>query len=140
MYVLCLHPGLIHKGYVAQRDGTPFEIWGTGKARRQFIYNLDLGKLFLWTLRHYDKVEPIMLCVDEQDEISIKEVAEEVLKAYDFKGEVKFLKEKSDGQFKKTASNAKLRQYLPDFKFTPIDQAIKETVQWFQQNYKTARK
>jgi len=27
---------------------------------------------------------------------------------------------KADGQFKKTASNAKLRTYLPDFKFTPI--------------------
>jgi len=25
---------------------------------------------------------------------------------------------KSDGQFKKTASNAKLRKYRPDFKFT----------------------
>ena len=29
---------------------------------------------------------------------------------------------KSDGQFKKTASNAKLRKYLPDFKFTPMKQ------------------
>lgn len=29
---------------------------------------------------------------------------------------------KSDGQFKKTASNAKLRTFLPDFKFTPIDE------------------
>lgn len=27
---------------------------------------------------------------------------------------------KADGQFKKTASNVKLRTYLPDFKFTPI--------------------
>ena len=31
---------------------------------------------------------------------------------------------KSDGQFKKTASNAKLRQYLPDFKFTDIKQGL----------------
>ena len=29
---------------------------------------------------------------------------------------------KSDGQFKKTASNAKLRKYLPDHQFTPIKQ------------------
>jgi hypothetical protein len=29
---------------------------------------------------------------------------------------------KADGQFKKTASNAKLRSLLPDFRFTPIDQ------------------
>ena len=31
-------------------------------------------------------------------------------------GEVKYLTDKADGQFKKTASNAKLRTYLPDFK------------------------
>ncbi len=29
---------------------------------------------------------------------------------------------KADGQIKKTASNAKLRKYLPDFKFTPFKQ------------------
>ena len=28
---------------------------------------------------------------------------------------------KSDGQFKKTASNAKLMRYLPNFAFTPFD-------------------
>lgn len=28
----------------------------------------------------------------------------------------------ADGQFKKTASNATLRKYLPDFKFTPFDE------------------
>jgi len=31
---------------------------------------------------------------------------------------------KSDGQFKKTASNTKLRKYLPDFKFTDIKQGL----------------
>lgn len=29
---------------------------------------------------------------------------------------------KADGQFKKTASNAKLHRYHPDFKFTPFKQ------------------
>ncbi|CAG5863146.1 unnamed protein product [Menidia menidia] len=47
---------------------------------------------------------------------------------------------KADGQFKKTASNAKLRRYLPDFKFTPFQQALKETCNWFVGNYDTARK
>lgn len=60
--------------------------------------------------------------------------------AFDFKGEVKYLTDKSDGQFKKTASNAKLRKYLPDFKFTPMDRAIQETTDWFRANYETARK
>ena len=48
--------GLIHKGYLAQKNGTPFEIWGTGKALRQFIYSYDLGRLMVWALREYDEV------------------------------------------------------------------------------------
>lgn len=69
---------------------------------------------------------------------------------------------KSDGQFKKTASNEKLMKYLPDFKFTPFHEgepsssiflrrivvdrdlrtsstALQESVSWFVQNYDTAR-
>jgi GDP-L-fucose synthase len=62
-----------------------------------------------------------LFTVSEEDEVSIKEAAEAVLKAADFKGNVIFDTSKSDGQFKKTASNEKLRSYLPDFKFTPFD-------------------
>lgn len=40
-------------------------------------------------------------------------------------GDLKFDKSKADGVYKKTASNAKLRKYLPDFKFTPFDQGEK---------------
>ena len=60
--------------------------------------------------------------VGEEDEVSIEEAAKSVLKAMNFKGKVVFDTSKSDGQFKKTASNAKLRKYRPDFKFTPFDQ------------------
>ena len=133
-------PGLINKAYEAKKNGTAFEIWGTGSPLRQFIYSLDLARLFVWVLREYEEVEPIILATDEEDEVSIKEVAEMILEAFDFKGEVKFLTDKADGQFKKTASNAKLRKYLPGFKFVPTRQAIKSTVDWYVENYDTARK
>ena len=55
-------------------------------------------------------------------------------------GRIEFDKTKADGQFKKTASNAKLREYLPGFKFTPFEEAVRETTAWFKQNYDTARK
>ena len=35
----------------------------------------------------------------------------------------------------KTANNAKLRKYLPDFKFTPFEEAMDTTVKWFMENY-----
>ncbi|CAL1547311.1 unnamed protein product [Lymnaea stagnalis] len=132
-------PGLIRKVYEAKASGTPFVIWGTGSPRRQFIYSLDLGRLFLWVLREYDEVSPIILSVGEEDEVSIKEAADLVVEAMGFTGEVIQDTTKSDGQFKKTASNAKLRRYLPDFKFTPIKQAIKETCDWYEANINTAR-
>ncbi|GFS26355.1 GDP-L-fucose synthase-like [Elysia marginata] len=133
-------PGLIRKVFDAQAGGTPFVIWGTGSPRRQFIYSLDLGRLFLWVMREYNEVAPIILSVGEEDEISIKEAADLVVEAVGFKGEVVQDTSKSDGQFKKTASNAKLRKYLPDFKFTPIKQAIKETCDWYAANADKVRK
>merc|ERR1712025_1345847 len=133
-------PGLINKAYEAKKNGTPFEIWGTGSPLRQFIYSLDLAKLFIWVVREYNEIEPIILATDEEDEVSIKDVAMMVLEASDFKGEVKYLTDKADGQYKKTASNAKLRKYLPDFTFTPFQEAIQETVNWYKANEKTARK
>lgn len=133
-------PGLIHKAYKAKADETDFHIWGTGKPLRQFIYSLDLGRLFIWAIRNYEDIEPVIFSVDESDEISIAEVAKLVLEAFDFKGNVVYLTDKADGQYKKTASNAKLRKLLPDFKFTPINEAIETTVKWFNDNYDVARK
>ncbi|KAM9848541.1 GDP-L-fucose synthase-like isoform 2-T4 [Aulostomus maculatus] len=133
-------PGLIHKAYNAKKEGKPLVVWGSGTPRRQFIYSLDLARLFLWVLREYPEVDPIILSVGEEDEVSIKEAAEAVVTALDFKNEVLYDTSKADGQFKKTASNAKLRRYLPDFTFTPFHQALKETCDWFVANCDSARK
>uniref|UniRef100_A0A672YY14 GDP-L-fucose synthase n=1 Tax=Sphaeramia orbicularis TaxID=375764 RepID=A0A672YY14_9TELE len=135
-------PGLIHKAYLAQSELNPHTqvIWGSGTPRRQFIYSLDLARLFLWVLRDYPEVDPIILSVGEEDEVSIKEAADAVVQALGFKGDVVYDTSKADGQFKKTASNAKLRRYLPDFTFTPFKQALKETCDWFVANYDSARK
>ncbi|XP_041100498.1 GDP-L-fucose synthase-like [Polyodon spathula] len=133
-------PGLIHKAYLANKEGSSLTVWGSGEPRRQFIYSLDLARLFLWVLREYQEVEPIILSVGEEDEVSIRGAAESIVEAMAFKGELVYDATKSDGQFKKTASNKKLREYLPQFKFTPFKQAVKETCDWFIANYDTARK
>ena len=133
-------PGLINKAYEAKKNGTPFEIWGTGRALRQFIYSEDLAKLFIWTMREYEEIDPIILAPDETDEVAIKDVASMILDRFDFKGEVKYLTDRPDGQLVKTASNAKLRRYLPEFQFTSTRRAIRDTVEWYIDNYENARK
>ncbi|XP_064088224.1 GDP-L-fucose synthase-like [Macrobrachium nipponense] len=132
-------PGLIHKGYLAKQKSIPFTVCGTGTPRRQFIYSVDLAKLIMWTLREYEEIEPIILSVDKEDEVSVGEVAELVAEAFDLKDKVLYDTSKSDGQIKKTANNAKLRKYLPNFKFTSLRQGIRETAEWLETHYENAR-
>ena len=68
--------------------------------------------------------DPIILSVDESDEVSIKEVAEMIADAMGFTGDVVFDSSKADGQFKKTASNAKLRSLYPEFAFKPMREGV----------------
>lgn len=78
--------------------------------------------------------------MDESEEISIAQMAQIVADAFQLEHGIVQDTTKGDGQFKKTASNKKLRQYLPDFKFTPLEEAINVTVKWFLENYDTIRK
>lgn len=133
-------PGLIHKVYQAKQNGDKLTIWGTGKPLRQFIYSLDLARLFLLVLREYEDSSPIVLSVDEADEVSIKDAALDIVEAMNFTNGVVYDTTKSDGQYKKTASNAKLRKMWPQFTFTPFKQAIKESCDWFVENFDQARK
>jgi len=132
-------PGLIHKCYLAKKNNTPFVVSGTGKPLRQFIYSYDLAKLFVWMLREYDDVEPVTFCVAEDDEVSIKSVADGIVKAMGFEGEYRFDTTRADGQFRKRASNAKLLKLMGGFEFTSFDLALDSTVKWFIQNYDNAR-
>eukprot|EP00438_Fugacium_kawagutii_P033022 Skav234005 [mRNA] locus=scaffold2637:140009:147191:- [translate_table: standard] len=139
-------PGLIHKCYLAKQKGEDMVLWGSGTPMRQFIFSEDLARLIVWVLRDYKEIEPIILSVGEEDEVSISDVANMICEAMGFKG--KLVKApwmaldttKADGQFKKTASNKKLRSYKPDFKFTPIREGIQTAVDWFVENYSVARK
>lgn len=95
-----------------------------------FIFRSAATKLKLTFLSFFP-------AVGEEDEVPISTVAHAVAKALDFQGEIVFDTSKADGQFKKTANNAKLRKYLPDFKFTPFEEAMDITVKWFMENFET---
>ena len=131
-------PSLIHKCYIAKETKTPLIIWGSGKPLREFIFSKDVAKLTEWVLHNYNEDEPIILSTSE--EISIKEVVEIIIELMNFKGEVKWDKDKPDGQFRKPSNNSKIKHYLPDFKFTPLYEGLKETIQWFENNYINIRK
>jgi GDP-L-fucose synthase len=131
-------PMLMHKIYKAQQNKSELFIWGDGSPLREFIYSKDVARLAEWAIDNYDEAEPIIFSTSE--EISIAEVVELLVDAFNFKGAVRFDKTKPNGQHRKPSDNSKLKSYLPDFKFTPIEEGLKETVKWFIDNYETARK
>lgn len=118
---------------------------GSGKPLRQFIYARDLAKLLLWVLANYDDPEPLILSPDESHEVSISFVAQLIAismsKLKNVRIFVKFDETQSDGQYKKTVSNKRLRELLPksQFDFKPLEDGIDEVVNWFCSAYPNIR-
>lgn len=131
-------PMLIHKLYLAQKNNTDFTVWGSGRPLREFIFSKDVAKLSEWAVENYNESEPIIFSPSQ--EISIIDLVDLLVREFNFKGKVIFDNTKPDGQFRKQSDNSKLKSYLPDFKFTPIEEGINETVSWFLKNYENARK
>lgn len=134
-------PALIHKCYNAKLDNFPFIVRGTGKPLRQFMYSEDLAKMIFWVLEKYNEDDNIILSVNEEDEISIKDVATLIAKKFNYEDNLVFDKNYSDGQYKKTADNSKFKAlYGKPFKFMNIKEGIDKSIDWFLSNYDTCRK
>jgi GDP-L-fucose synthase len=131
-------PSLIHKCYLARENKTPLSIWGSGKPLREFIFSRDVAKLTEWVLGNYNENEPIILSTSEEN--SIREVVDIIVELMNFKGEVIFDSSKPDGQFRKPSDNTKIKTYLPNFEFTPLYEGLKETIEFFENNYSFVRK
>lgn len=136
-------PALIHKCYLAKKNNTKFKIYGSGKPLRQFIYSYDLAKLIMYVLHYYNDIEPIILSVSEEDEVSIGQIATYIAEHFDMVNNIEFVNG-PDGQYKKTANNTKLMNLLYEqninFKFTPIKEGLKKSIDWFIHNYNQCRK
>ena len=131
-------PTLIHKFYLAKKNNTPVEIWGTGKPLREFIYSEDVANLTSRLLENYSGSDPVILSTSQ--EVSIAELAEIINNSINYKGKIIYQKEKPDGQFRKPSDNSVIKDLFPDFKFTPIEEGIQKSIDWFERNYREARK
>lgn len=144
-------PGLIHKAYLSamrvlngQAESATLNVSGSGKPLRQFIYAPDLARIIIWALESYNGTDPMIICPDEVDEVSISHVAETICREFNLRYNINMTVEydtsKSDGQYKKTSSNLKFRKLYPEFKFTTLELGIPEVVDWFISNYPKIRK
>ncbi len=126
--------GMIIRILQAQKAGqSEFEIWGTGKPMREWIYVKDLAKMLCDAVGFEDKlIYPINIAQNKA--YSIGETAEMIKKLIGYEGKLIFDTKYPDGDPIKILDDALFRQRFPKFKFTNIKEGIKETVRY----YKTA--
>ena len=130
-------PALIHRTYLAKKSGIDLTVWGSGTPLREFVYSDDIAKLTLWALEHYTEDTPIIFT--SGIEVSIRELTELVAKKIGFKGKLIFDTSKPDGQYRKPSDTTKLKSYMPNFLWTPLEEGIERTVDWFLSNYPNVR-
>lgn len=129
--------GMIRRFVEARRKGLDkVEVWGTGRPLREFLHVADCARLMAdAALKYDDSALPLNLGTGQ--EVSIASLATMVAEAAGYQGEIHFDTSKPDGQYRKRLDMARLWAVLgPDQHFTPLDEGIRETVRWYEENYR----
>ena len=131
-------PGLIHKFYLATKNNTDVEIWGSGNAKRELVHAKDVARVCEILEQTYSGPKPVIITTSE--EIAIRDLAYLIADIFKFKNKINFNTDRPDGQMRKPSSNAHLKSLIKDFEFTPLRDGLEETIEWFKANYETLRK
>jgi GDP-L-fucose synthase len=103
-------PALIRKFHEAKVNDNPsVQLWGTGSPKREFLYVEDLADAVVFLMEKYnyaDIGEIINIGVGE--DITIKELAEEIKSIVGFNGELKWDSSKPDGTPRKLLDVSRL--------------------------------
>lgn len=129
-------PSLIHKCYLAKKNNTKFQVWGDGSPKREFIYSDDLAKICLDMLSL--EMMPQIVLASNSYEISIKEVVDKICNIFNYY-DVEWLSDKPNGQLSRPTDNSLLINTLTNIKFSDFDISLKESIDWFINNYPNIR-
>ena len=130
-------PSLIHRCFLAKKNNEPFEVWGTGKAKREFLYAKDVARVCLDLLKL--KILPQRLVVSGEREFEIKEIIQKISNIYEYDN-ISWLSHKPDGQLSRPSDKTIFNSIMPEFKFTDIEGALIKTINWFIEHYPNIRK
>lgn len=124
-------PALIKKVADAKKEGRNYiEIWGTGRATREFLYVEDAAEGIILATEKYDRPEPVNL--GSGMEISIKDLAELICKLMDFKGEIHWDKTKPDGQPRRYLDISRAKKEFGFEAKADIREGIRRTIMWYK--------
>ena len=123
-------PALIKKVADAKEKNTPFvELWGTGKATREFLFVEDAAEGIVKALESYEKPDPVNL--GSGKEISIQDLISLICRLMDFKGELRWDPSRPDGQPRRLLDVSKAEQ---EFRFkakTGFEEGLRQTIDWY---------
>jgi GDP-L-fucose synthase len=130
-------PALIRKCVEAvERGDDVLEVWGTGRATREFLYVDDAAEGITLAAEHYDGAEPVNLGAGF--EISIKDLAELIARLSGFKGRLVWNTSLPDGQPRRCLDTKRAAAYFGFRAGTPFEEGLRKTIEWYQASRKTA--
>ena len=124
-------PALIRRIIEARNLGKPrVEVWGTGKATREFLYVEDAAEGIVLATHMYDKPGPVNL--GSGREVAVKEVVELIIELTGYKGEIKWNKSKPVGQPRRQLDVSKAKSLFGFSAKTCFRDGLKKTIDWYE--------
>ena len=131
-------PALIRKFDDARERGDgEVVVWGTGMARREFLYVDDLAEALVFLMERYD--EPDIINVGTGTDVSISELAHLVREVVGFAGRVSYDSSKPDGAPRKLLDVSRMRA-LGWSAHTALADGIERTCRWYRDNREHLRR
>ena len=124
-------PALIKKCVDAQEAGAEsISVWGTGSATREFLYAEDAAEGILMAAEQYDGSDPVNLGAGF--EISIKDLAELIVKLTGFEGSIAWDATKPDGQPRRSLDTSRAERYFGFKAHTGFEEGLRRTIEWYR--------
>lgn len=130
-------PGLMYRMHISKRDGMDsFNIWGTGKPLREFLYVEDFADAIDFLIKS-DWSEDL-INIGSGQEISIKELSETIKDIVGFDGILEFDDSKPDGNPRKLLDSSLIfeKGWKPR---TSLEDGLTKTYNWLQDNQEIIR-
>lgn len=113
-----------------QKNEKTFEIWGSGKPIREWVYIEDVAKMLVDSLSIEDQIYPLNLAQNKA--YSITEIVQIVASILQYNVKLVFNTKYPDGAPFKVLDDRQFREKFPAFTFTPLDTGIKKTVKYYK--------
>ncbi len=104
-------------------------VWGTGTARREFLYVDDFVDACLFLMERYNEAGLVNIGVGK--DVSIRELAEIIKKTVNFQGKINFDTLKPDGASRKLLDSSKILQ-MGWYPKVELEKGIERTYKWYK--------